>query len=67
MFSNTIRNATDVVRFGMPIDGYSFGATVASEAKCALGAVVRDGRVADVRTLVQGFFPGTSAWRPPIS
>ncbi len=51
---------------GMPISGHAVGSTV----RCATApttAVVRDRKAitgADLG-LVQGYFPGTSAWRPP--
>ena len=50
---------------GMPISGYAFGTTAASQAGLvAVATDVRDRHVAG-SSLVKGTFPGTSAWRPP--
>ena len=58
--------------FGMPTSGHATGSTLGriagSVEACALAtAVVRDRKaVAGIGTgLVQGYFPGTTAWRPP--
>ena len=58
--------------FGMPTSGHATGSTlgrfVGSVDACAIAApVVRDRKaVAGIGTgLVQGYFPGTTAWRPP--
>lgn len=58
--------------FGMPTSGHATGSTlgrlVASVDVCAIAApVVRERKaVAGIGTgLVQGYFPGTTAWRPP--
>jgi hypothetical protein len=40
--------------FGMPTCGHAAGWTRVDSVKAAMG-------------LVQGYFPGTHAWRPPIS
>lgn len=50
-------------RFGMPIDGSTYGMTCI-DATFALAAT-RDRHVAGDVRLVKGAFPGTSAWRPP--
>lgn len=50
-------------RFGMPIDGSTYGMTC-TDATLA-PAATRDRHVAGVARLVKGAFPGTSAWRPP--
>jgi hypothetical protein len=51
---------------GMPISGYAFGTTAASQAGLvAVATDVRDCHVAGVPSLVEGIRPGTSAWRPP--
>ena len=52
---------------GMPISGYAFGTTAASQAGLvAVTTDVRDRHVAGDQSLVMGTFPGTSAWSPPI-
>jgi hypothetical protein len=58
--------------FGMPTSGHATGSTlgrfVGSADACAIAApVVRERKaVAGIGTgLVQGYFPGTTAWRPP--
>lgn len=58
--------------FGMSTSGHATGSTLGriagSADVCAFAApVVRDRKaVAGIGTgLVQGYFPGTSAWRPP--
>ena len=51
---------------GMPVSGHAFGST-ATCATAPTTSVVRDRKAitgADMG-LVQGYFPGTSAWRPP--
>ena len=50
-------------RFGMPIDGSTYG-TSCTDGTFALTAV-RDRHVAGAARIVKGAFPGTSAWRPP--
>ncbi|HEU4812198.1 MAG TPA: hypothetical protein VFT00_08645 [Nocardioides sp.] len=52
--------------FGMPISGHAFGSTnLRSVNPCAAGtaASARDRKV--VTDATTGYFPGTSAWRPP--
>jgi hypothetical protein len=52
--------------FGMPVSGHAFGATTVCATAVAT-SVVRDRKAvkgADTG-LAQGYFPGTSAWRPP--
>jgi hypothetical protein len=55
-------------RFGMPICGPDFGATTPA---AAAAPVVRErvlgtaDAVKGAMGLVQSYFPGTSAWRPP--
>jgi hypothetical protein len=58
--------------FGMPTSGHATGSTLSRTAgsveACAFAApVVRDRKaVAGIGTgLVRGYFPGTTAWRPP--
>ena len=55
-------------RFGMPIDGSAFGMQCAisgaTTGAAALATVVRD-RHATGDASRKGYFPGTSAWRPP--
>ena len=50
-------------RSGMPVYGSAFGATCLGTG---FATVIRDRDVAG-RTAVKGAFPGTPAWRPPIS
>ena len=63
--------------FGMPISGHAFGVTTPATAAIFAAAtlVVRDrdaatagstGAVKADMGLAQLYFPGTSAWRPPI-
>lgn len=63
--SNILTQWTDQTpsRFGMPIDGSTYGMTC-TDATFALAAT-RDRHVAGVARLVKGAFPGNSAWRPP--
>ena len=57
--------------FGMPISSHTFGVSVI-EARCAAGTtlVVRDrqafGAVKADRAAAPSYFPGTTAWSPPI-
>jgi hypothetical protein len=51
---------------GMPIYGSASVTTAASQAGLvAVATDVRDRHFAGVPSLVEGTFPGTSAWRPP--
>ena len=52
--------------FGMPATGHAFGATTLCGNGIAT-SVVRDRSSVQgaVTGLVQGYFPGNSAWRPP--
>ena len=60
---NIQTGSTTPSRFGMPISGHTTGLSV-QVTKSAPTYAVR-GRVATA-ALVQGAFPGPSAWRPPI-
>jgi hypothetical protein len=56
--------------FGMPVSGHALGTSTV----CATGiatSVVRDRKAVTgtdeaVKGLAQGYFPGNSAWSPPI-
>ena len=63
--------------FGMPISGHSFGVITRATDACAAAptaVIVREragiaatkGAVEGDLGLAQPYFPGTSAWRPPI-
>ena len=61
-------------RFGMPISGHAFGATTPATDARTTTVVVREraviaatkGGVMGDMGLAQSYFPGTSAWSPPI-
>ena len=54
---------------GMPASGHALGsdARIAGSAAAFVAptCVVRDRKAVTGTGLVQGYFPGTSAWRPP--
>jgi len=59
--------------FGMPVSGHVLGATTTATDVCTAAAtrVVRErtaaiaGAAKGDMDLVQSYFPGTTAWRPP--
>jgi hypothetical protein len=52
--------------FGMPVSGHALGTSTVCRTGIAT-SVVRDRKAVNgaVMGLTQGYFPGTSAWRPP--
>jgi hypothetical protein len=52
-------------RFAMPICGPDFGVTAPATAIVRERAAGATGAVKGGAGLVQSYFPGTSAWRPP--
>ena len=72
--SNTMTTMTAQIpsSIGMPASGHAFGSTLGRiagsvDACASVAPVARDRKaVAGTSTgLVQGYFPGTTAWRPP--
>ena len=58
--------------FGMPTSGHATGSTLGRITGSAAGYAVATSVVCDRKAaagigtgLVQGYFPGTTAWRPP--
>jgi hypothetical protein len=50
--------------FGMPISGHAFATDTCARPVDVQGTAVRTAVAAD-QGLVQSYFPGTTAWRPP--